>query len=160
MDFLIGRWTRDHKDLDLIAFTTDRARLQAELATLDIRLDYDGGWNTHWNFETDGARHTGLEIVFLEPAEPKSGILVITADNPAGAPAGRYGLIPDALDPARVATLDGVAFRVCSAASEWWSRHSSATLIPGRTLEPKIAHDLALLETLVPKKLRTVLEQI
>ena len=48
VDFLVGRWTRAHKDLDLVAFSTDREVLHAELRERDITLINEGTWTTRW----------------------------------------------------------------------------------------------------------------
>ena len=154
VDFLVGRWTRPHKDLDLVAFAPSRATLQAELIQRGFALVQDGAWTTRWTFAGDDAADADIEIVFIESAEPQTGVLVIPNDDNAGARAGRYPLLPDSLDPDRFVTLDGVRFRVCSAEGEWLSRVTSGDLIPGRTMESKIGHDLELLESLVPEARR------
>jgi Aminoglycoside-2''-adenylyltransferase len=46
VDFLVGRWTRPHKDLDLVAFVPHRSRLERELGALDMALAHDEGWTT------------------------------------------------------------------------------------------------------------------
>jgi hypothetical protein len=154
VDFLVGRWTRPHKDLDLIAFSPTRAALQTELGARGFSLAQEGAWNTRWAFAGADA---DLEIVFVEPAEPWTGVLVIPQNDPTSGRAGRYPLLPESLDPLRFAVLDGVRFRVCSAESEWWSRIISGNLVPGRSMEPKIRHDLDLLEQLVPESRRNEL---
>lgn len=157
VDFLLGRWTREHKDLDLIALSQDRAGLESELIALRFQTVFDSGWNTRWSFHTESGPCSDLEIVFVEPLAPDTGTLVIAPDDRAGARPGRYPLLPYALAPERRACLEGITFRICSAEYEWWARTRSATLVPGRTLEPKIAHDLGLLETLVPAERRAAL---
>ncbi len=157
VDFLVGRWTREHKDLDLIALSPDRAGLESELIALGFQTVFDSGWNTRWSFHTESGPCSDLEIVFVEPLAPDTGTLVIAPNDRAGARPGRYPLLPYALAPERRACMEGITFRVCSAEYEWWARHRSAALVPGRTLEPKIAHDLGLLETLVPAERRAAL---
>jgi hypothetical protein len=154
VDFLVGRWTRPHKDLDLVAFAPSRTTLQAELTKRGFTLVQDGAWTTRWTFAGNGAADADIEIVFIEPTEPRTGVLVIPNDDSAGGRAGRYPLLPDSLDPDRFAILAGVRFRVCSAESEWLSRVTSEDLVPGRIMEPKIRHDLELLESLVPEARR------
>ena len=154
VDFLVGRWMRPHKDLDLIAFSPTRAALQTELGARGFSLAQDEAWTTRWAFAGADA---DIEIVFVEPAEPRTGVLVIPRNDSAGGGAGRYPLLPESLDPLRFAVLDGVRFRVCSAESEWRSRIISGDLVPGRSMEPKIRHDLALLEQLVPESRRNEL---
>ena len=154
VDFLVGRWTREHKDLDLIALSPDRASLESELIALGFQTVFDSSWNTRWSFHTESGTSSDLEIVFVDPLAPDTGTLVIAPDDRAGARPGRYPMLPYALAPERRACLEGITFRICSAEYEWWARTCSAALVPGRTLEPKIAHDLGLLETLVPAKRR------
>jgi hypothetical protein len=154
VDFLVGRWTRPHKDLDLVAFSASRTTLQSELTKRGFALVQDGAWTTRWAFAGGGAADADIEIVFIESAEPRTGVLVIPDVDNAGGHAGRYLLLPGSLNPDRFATLDGVRFRVCSAEGEWLSRVTSGDLIPGRTMEPKIGHDLELLESLVPEARR------
>lgn len=42
VDFLVGRWTRLHKDLDLIALSPARAALQTELGARGFSLAQEG----------------------------------------------------------------------------------------------------------------------
>lgn len=157
VDFLVGRWTREHKDLDVIALLPDRSRLEDELIALGFQKTFDSGWNTRWSFDTGSGYSPDLEVIFLKPLVPNSGTLVIAPGDPAGATPGRYQLPPRTLDPARRASLEGISFCICSAEYEWWARLRSATLVPGRRLEPKIEHDLRLLEPLVPADRRAAL---
>jgi hypothetical protein len=150
VDFLVGRWTRPHQDLDLVAFSPGRLVLQAELSARGFSLAQDGAWTTRWTAGAAGAAEADVEIVFVEPAEPRTGVLVIPAHDAAGGRAGRYPLSSGCLDPDRFGTLDGVSFRVCSAESEWLGRMTGGDLVPGRTMDPKTRHDLELLESLVP----------
>jgi hypothetical protein len=154
VDFLVGRWTRPHKDLDLVAFAPDRQLLEVDLERYGLVLAQDGAWTTRWTV----ADPTGeIEIVLVEPAEPRTGVLVIPDGDAHGGRPGRYPLPPDYLDPDRKAELDGVSFRVCSPEGEWLARIRGAELVSGRRLEPKIQHDLKLLEELVPEPRRRAL---
>ncbi len=150
VDFLVGRWTREHKDLDVIALLPDRSRLEDELIALGFQKTFDSGWTTRWSFDTGSGYSPDLEVIFLKPLVPNSGTLAIAPGDPAGATPGRYPLPPGTLDPARRASLDGMSFCICSAEYERWARLRSTTLVPGRRLEPKIEHDLRLLEPLLP----------
>ena len=154
VDFLIGRWTRPHKDVDLIALSTTRKFLRAELTTRNFLLAQDGAWTSRWSLPGDGAVEPEVEIVFVEAAEPHTGVLVIPPGDRNGGRAGRYPLPPDCLNPFRFATLDGVRFRVCSAEAEWYARTVGGALVPGRTLETKIVQDLEHLKPLVPEARR------
>ena len=48
VDFLVGRWTRPHKDLDLVAFAPDRQLLEVDLERYGVVLAQDGAWTTRW----------------------------------------------------------------------------------------------------------------
>lgn len=144
VDFLVGRWTRPHGDIDLNAYEDSRERLTEELGAIGFR-SADKGWLTHWRRDD---RPWRLELVFLERAPDGSAVLVIEPDAPVGVP-GRYPASPGYLDPERYATLGGVRFRVCSASSEWLARTSAQQVVAGRQSEPKIEHDRLLLEDLL-----------
>ena len=144
VDFLVGRWTRPHGDIDLNAYEESRERLTEELAAIGFR-SADKGWLTHWRRDE---RPWRLELVFLERTQDGSAVLVIAPDAPVGVP-GRYPLSPGYLDPERHATLDGVRFRVCSPSAEWLARTSAQQVVAGRQSEPKIEHDRLLLERLL-----------
>jgi hypothetical protein len=143
VDFLVGRWTRPHSDVDLNTYTESRVTLTDELSRIGYRTS-DNGWLTHW--WQDGTRRH-IELVFLDRSAEGLTELRIPPDASVGIP-GRYPLWPDYLDPKRVATLDGVSFRVGSPAGEWLGR--AKNIVAGRTREPKVDHDLALLEALIP----------
>ncbi len=144
VDFLVGRWTRPHADIDLNAYAHSRDKLTRELGSLGF-FSRDAGWLTHFG-RGDGSEP--LELVFLERSSDDSGILVIGPDDPVGAP-GRYPMLPGTLDPNRFATLDGVSFRVTSPAAEWLARSIGSGVVPGRLPEPKLEHDRRLLEGLL-----------
>lgn len=143
VDFLVGRWTRPHSDIDLNTYTESRAVLTDQLRGIGYRT-CDTGWLTHWWQDGTGR---GIELVFLDRSPGGLTELRIPPDAPVGIP-GRYPLWPGYLDPERFATLDGVSFRVGSPAGEWLGRAKAA--VAGRTREPKVDHDLALLEALIP----------
>jgi hypothetical protein len=147
VDFLVGRWTRPHKDLDLVAFTPHREQLERELGARGFVLAHDEAWTTRWTVA--GRRGADLEIVFVEPASPQTGVLVVPATDSAHGPARHYPLVAEYLDPHRYRELDGVRFRTCSAEGEWLNRLVSDELVPGRRPEPKLRHDLALLQPLI-----------
>ena len=141
VDFMVGRWTRPHSDIDLNAYTNSRERLTEELEAIGFR-SADKGWLTNWR--RDG-RPWRLELVFLERTQDDSAVLVIAPDAPVGIP-GRHRMPAGYLDPERYAALDGVRFRVCSPSGEWLARTNAIQVIAGRQPEPKLEHDRLLLE--------------
>lgn len=143
VDFLVGRWTRPHSDIDLNAWVVDRPRLTCELTQLGYRC-VDQGWLTHW-YQKDSGRF--IEVVFLDRDEQGEAVLRIPQGVSVGIP-GTYPLWPGYLRADRLGNLEGLRFRVGSPAGEWLGRKKS--VVAGRTPEPKVAHDLALLETLIP----------
>jgi Aminoglycoside-2''-adenylyltransferase len=144
VDFLVGRWTRPHGDIDLSAYEDSRERLTEELEAIGFR-SADKGWLTHWRRDS---RPWRLELVFVERAQDGSAILVIAPDAPVGVP-GRYPMPAGYLDPKRYATLEGVTFRVCSPSGEWLARTNVHQVIAGRQPDPRIDHDRLLLEGLL-----------
>jgi hypothetical protein len=158
VDFLVGRWTRPHGDVDVIAFHGDRGALENQLPDLGITLAHDGYWTTKWSFR--GHRPADIEVVFVDADQRRgSGVLVIPEHDPTGGTAGRYPFVEGYLRRDRWATLDGLRFRVASAEGEWWNRAtaSGGGVVAGRPRAPKLDHDLALLETLVPEGVRAAL---
>lgn len=145
VDFLVGRWTRPHGDIDLVAYRDSRDRLTDELTTIGCRRTADQGWLTHWAL---GEQVWRLNVVFLERAAHHSGALVIRPGYPIGIP-GRYPMPPGYLDPNRYATLEGVTFRVGSPSGEWLARAGGARVVAGRPPDPKIEHDRRLLKGLL-----------
>jgi hypothetical protein len=143
VDFLVGRWTRAHSDIDLNTLSESRIELTEQLERIGYHTS-DTGWLTHW--WQDGTGH-GIELVFLDRAGDGSAELNIPLDAPVGIP-GCYPLWPDYLNLKRFATLEGVSFRVGSPAGEWLGR--TKAVVAGRTREPKVEHDIALLEPLIP----------
>lgn len=145
VDFLVGRWTRPHGDIDLNALASDRDRLTAELHHLGYRTT-EHGWLTQWFHQSDRRR---LEIVFLERSAVGGIELVIHPEDPIGIP-GRYPMVDSYLEAARFATLAGVTFRVSSPEGEWLARATGRDVVGDRALDPKLAHDRRLLEQLIP----------
>src|SRR5262245_55135300 len=88
VDFLVGRWTRPHGDIDLNAYADSRERLTQELEAIGFR-SADKGWLTHWQHDK---RPWRLELVFLERMQDGSAALVIAPDAPVGVP-GHYPMI-------------------------------------------------------------------
>jgi hypothetical protein len=144
VDFLVGRWTRQHGDIDLNALSCYREELTRELGCIGYRTT-DSGWLTEWFQEGSGKR---LEIVFLDQKSAGAAELNIPHGARVGLP-GRYPMVRGYLDGDRFATLEGVKFRVCSPAGEWLARMKTQDLVGGRGPSPKIEHDLRLLESLL-----------
>lgn len=145
VDFLVGRWTRPHGDIDLNALAATRARLTEELAHLGYHTT-DHGWLTQWFQQTTGRR---LEIAFLESTTAGHTALIIRDGDPVGIP-GHYPMVAGYLDANRFATLGDVTFRVSSPEGEWLARATGLDFIGGRKPEPKLEHDRQLLEGLIP----------
>jgi hypothetical protein len=145
VDFLVGRWTRPHGDIDLNALAAHRPSLTLELNRLGY-FTTEHGWLTQWFHQTTGRR---LEIVFLEQTATGHAELVIGEGDPVGLP-GRYPMVEGYLEASRNATLAGVTFRVSSPEGEWLARATGRDVVGGRRYEPKLAHDTLLLEGLIP----------
>ena len=145
IDFLVGRWTRPHGDIDLNTLSVYRDNLTHELNQIGYHTS-DSGWLTQW-FQTGSGRR--LEIVFLERGADGSIELHIRQGDPVGVP-GRYPMARDYLDPDRFATHDGVTFRVSSPAGEWLARAAGLDVVGGRPPDPKLEHDQKLLEHILP----------
>lgn len=152
VDFLVGRWTRPHKDLDLVAFTPHRGQLERELGSRGLALAHDERWTTRWMVA--GRRGADVEVVFVEPASPQTGVLVVPVGDPKQGQTRRYRFLAGYLDPHRYRELDGVRFRTCSAEGEWLNRLVDAEFVPGRKPEPKLQHDVGLLQSLIPEPRR------
>lgn len=143
VDFSVGRWTRPHGDIDLHALACDRAVVADDLERLGYQST-DTGWLTHWRKPRSGR---AVEVVFLERTASGEAELVIRPGDPVGVP-GRYVMYPGYLDPERWAVLEDVRFRVGHPLGEWLARLPGPGVIAGRPRDPKLDHDLRLLETL------------
>ena len=152
VDFLVGRWTRPHGDIDLNTLSVYRENLTRELHAIGYRTS-DAGWLTHW-YQAGTGRH--LEIVFLERGADGATELRIRQGDPIGVP-GRYPIVSNYLELNRVATLDGVTFRVSSPAGEWLARASGFDVVGGRVTGSKLEHDRKLLESILPAEEITAL---
>ncbi|PTY02222.1 hypothetical protein DB347_24435 [Opitutaceae bacterium EW11] len=150
VDFIIGRWTREHSDIDLNAFSDSRDGLGGELARLGY-TSTDSSWLTFWTQQGTGRK---LEVAFVDRLPGGASELHIPDGAPVGIP-GRYPLRPGYMDLERWAVLGGVRFRVCSPEGEWLAR--SIPVVGGRSMEPKVVHDLAVLESVIRSE---VLEQL
>jgi len=158
LDFLVGRWTRVHTDIDLVAAERDRAILSQALAGFGYRQTHALGWHTRW---TRRGRAAGeLELDFFQRDPDGNAVLVIEPDDALGFRAGRYPSVPGAPDPERFARLEDVRFRVISAEEQWVLRRSYPHLRPGSDSDdPRVRHDLRLLERLLTERERLDLER-
>lgn len=143
VDFLVGRWTRPHGDIDLNAFEEDRARLTRELTAIGYQTA-DTGWMTRW---TQAATGREIEIVFLQRDASGGAVLEIRRGESIGIP-GRYPMKHGYLDTDRWAELEGVRFRVSHPLGEWRARMMGSGVVASRAPSPKLEHDRRLLETL------------
>jgi hypothetical protein len=148
-DFHVGRWTRDHDDIDLVTFEEHRQRLADELDALGFVKTGDDGWITRW---TRHGRTVGeVSIAFMERASADTGNLVI---RPEGSRGGRVvtGVYPGVsgnLDLGRYGEVEGVRFRVVSAQDEWVFTKSFSTMHPGAEPGETDRHNVALLESVL-----------
>ncbi len=149
-DFHAGRWTRDHADIDLVAFEEDRAALSEIFGSAGFTKTKDEEWITRW---TRKGRDVGeVSLAFMHRASPDTGNLVIRPEGSRGGQivTGVYPGVPGNLDPERTKTLEGVSFRVVSAEDEWVFTKSFATMHPGAEPGPTDVHNVALLESVLP----------
>jgi GNAT superfamily N-acetyltransferase len=110
VDFYAERWTRDHHDIDLVAFADERERLTDEFRVRGFEMTKDRGWITNWT--------RNVSLAFEERVDAVTGNLVVR-DFTDGVIPGIYPGVPGNLDPRRVRTIDDVSFRVASAEDEW-----------------------------------------
>jgi hypothetical protein len=153
VDFLVGRWTRPHSDIDLNAFAHHREELAAVLGRIGYRTS-DSGWLTFW---TQAGTQRRLEIAFLEQREDGEAELVIPVGAAVGNP-GRYATVSGYMSMDRWASMGDITFRVCSPEGEWLARRNSA--ISGRPADAKLSHDQALLESILTEERLVRLESI
>lgn len=149
VDFIVGRWTRPHGDIDLNALSEDRDLIREDLGRLSY-ASADRGWMTRWTQPLTGRQ---VEIVFLERDRDGEAVVVVEALAPVGRP-GRYATVPGYLDPSRWGELDGVRFRVSHPLGEWAARVHASRIVPGRAPHPKLEHDRRILEQFVPEAQR------
>ena len=65
VDFLVGRWTRPHGDIDINAYASDRRQLARELNAIGFHTN-NSGWLTHW---ARGRLNGALKLYFLSVAQ-------------------------------------------------------------------------------------------
>ena len=148
-DFHVGRWTREHDDIDLVTFEEHREGLADELRAIGFVKTADDGWITRW---TRSGRDVGeVSIAFMERVDAKTGNLVIRPDGSRGGRinTGIYPGVEGNLDLDRSGEVDGVRFRVVSAQDEWVFTKSFATMHPGARPGETDRHNVALLESVL-----------
>lgn len=148
-DFHVGRWTRDHDDIDVVAFEDDRAALSDDLKALDFTLTDDEGWITRW---TRRGRDVGeVSLAFITRVDANTGSIVVRPEHSHGGELvpGVYPGITGNLDPDRYGTVEGVSFRLISAADEWVFTKSFATMHPGAEPDATDHHNVRLLESVL-----------
>jgi hypothetical protein len=143
VDFLVGRWTRPHGDIDLNAWSHTRGQLAEQLRAIGYHSDHSE-WISWWSQGRTGRR---LEIVFLDRREDGEVELRIPEGARLGVP-GVHPMRPGYMDMSRFGGIGDVRFRVCSPEGEWLARRQS--VIAGRAPDPKLRHDQEVLETLIP----------
>ena len=147
-DFHVGRWTRDHGDIDLAALEENRTTLATEFTDLGFTMTDDQGWITRW---TRHRRDVGeVSLAFLQRADANTGNLVIRPEDADDQLVpGIYPGVSGNLYPERYRTLEGIRFRVMSAEDEWVFAKGYRSLRPAARKSESVEHNLALLETIL-----------
>jgi hypothetical protein len=148
-DFYVGRWTRDHHDIDLVSFEDDRAALTNDFEGSGFSQTADEGWITRW---TRTGREVGeVSLAFMRRVSDDTGELVIRPEHSRGGDVvpGIYPGVPGNLGPDNFRTLEGVSFRLVSAADEWVFTKSFATMHPGAIPDATDHHNVGLLESVL-----------
>jgi hypothetical protein len=146
-DFHVGRWTRDHEDIDLLTYEEHRKVLSEELGVLGFTQTQAHGWITHWKRDQADIK---VSVAYERRVDQTTGDLVIRPDD-AGDELiqGIYPGVSGNLDPTRYRTLEGVEFRVVSAEDEWVFAKGYRSFRPAASTRATVEHNLALLETLL-----------
>jgi hypothetical protein len=145
-DFHVGRWTRDHHDIDVVTFEEHRAGIESELVELGLVLTDDRGWITNWT--CDGRRPGEISLAYVRRLDDATGALVMLPSY-AGVAPGIYPGFPRGLALDRFRTLDDVTFRVQSAEEEWAYAAAFRTIRPGAPERDTVRHNLALVEPFI-----------
>ena len=146
VDFLVGRWTRDHGDIDLVTFEEHRDGLAAELVDRGFRQTDDRGWITNWT--NDGRDPGEVSLAFLRRLDDDTGALVLLPSH-RGVNPGIYPGVPGSLALDRFRTLEDVRFRVSSPEEEWAYADGFRIMRPGAPERPSVRVNQALLEPLL-----------
>jgi Aminoglycoside-2''-adenylyltransferase len=145
-DFHVGRWTRDHGDIDLVTFEEHREGLDRELVGLGFAQTDDRGWITKWS--NSGMDPGEVSLAYERRLDETTGALVMLPSF-AGVEPGIYPGFPGNLALDRFAVLEDVRFRVCSAEDEWSYATAFRTIRPGARDRDTVRHNLDLLETVI-----------
>lgn len=145
-DFHVGRWTRDHHDIDLVTFEEHRSGLHGELIGLGFICTGDRGWITNW---TNAGQDPGeVSLAYERRLDDSTGALVMLPSY-AGVQPGIYPGYPNNLSLDRFCRLEDVEFRVASAEDEWVYATAFTTIRPGAPERETVRHNLALLESVI-----------
>ncbi len=145
-DFHVGKWTRDHHDIDLVTFEEHRLGLDRELVGLGFELTGDRGWITNWS---NAGRQPGeVSLAYERRLDDSTGALVVLPSY-AGFEPGIYPGFPGNLSMDSFRTLDDVRFRVASAEDEWAYATAFRSIRPDAPDRATVRHNLALLETVI-----------
>jgi len=146
VDFHVGRWTREHDDIDLVTFEEHRHGLDEELPRLGFARTHDRGWITNW---TNTGRDPGeVSLAYERRLDDTTGALVMLASYDGVEP-GIYPGFPANLALERFGTLDDVRFRLSSAEDEWAYATAFTRIRPGAPARAAVRHNLDLLETVI-----------
>ena len=145
-DFHVGRWTRDHHDIDLVTFEEHRDGLDRELVGLGFERTDDRGWITNW---TNAGQHPGeVSLAYERRLDDATGALVMLPTY-QGVEPGIYPGFPGNLAIDRYGSLEDVRFRVASAEDEWAFATGFRAIRPGAPERDAVRHNLALLESVI-----------
>jgi len=146
VDFHVGRWTRDHHDIDLVTFEEHREGLDEELTHLGFERTHDRGWITNW---TNAGRNPGeVSLAYERRLDDTTGALVMLPSYD-GVKQGIYPGFPGNLSLGHFGTLDDIRFRLSSAEDEWAYASAFSIIRPGARTRPTVRHNLDLLETVI-----------
>src|SRR5262249_24193378 len=146
VDFHVGRWTRDHGDIDLVTFEEHRDGVDDELIGLGFKRTDDRGWIT--NCTSSGMDIGEVAIAYERRLDETTGALVMLPSY-GGVEPGIYPGFAGNLALDRFGTLEDVQFRVCSAEDEWAFASAFKTMWPGARDRDTVQHNLDLLETVI-----------
>jgi hypothetical protein len=146
VDFHVGRWTRDHHDIDLVTFEEHREGLDEELTHLGFERTHDRGWITNW---TNAGRNPGeVSLAYERRLDDTTGALVMLPSYD-GVEQGIYPGFPGNLSLGHFGTLDDIRFRLSSAEDEWAYASAFSIIRPGARTRPTVLHNLGLLERVI-----------
>lgn len=145
-DFHVGRWTRDHHDIDLVTFEEHRDGLDHELLALGFERTHDRGWITNWT--NDGRDPGEVSLAYERRLDDSTGALVMLPSY-AGVQPGIYPGFPGNLSLESFRTLEDVRFRVASAEDEWAYATAFKLIRPGAPERDDVHRNVELLESVI-----------